>query len=56
MMFKNGEYAKYYTIKRAFSGSGFRIFFYDYINDNEGVIVDKDGKSDRIFETDKDAL
>ncbi len=57
VLMKNGEEVKQFRIREAFMVDGFRVLVDDYrYNKKDSVIVDEDGKSDRVFKTEAAAI
>lgn len=57
VLMRNGEEVKCYRIRKAFMVNGFRVLVDDYLyGKKDSVIVDDDGKSDRVFETEEAAV
>lgn len=54
---KNDKEIKCYRIREAFMVNGFRVLVDDYLyGKKDSVMVADDGKSDRVFETEADAI
>lgn len=54
---RHGKKIKCYRVREAFLVNGFRVLIDDYIyGKKDCAIVGDDGKSDRIFETEEEAV